>query len=145
MVGHFFPFAFPNNSKLHYRMALDQCTFSIFETHKVELFSRFRVLHLLEEDIFIMHIMLMVAYNTQHLFKSNKYEEGGQSIVNHNVGVVDILSRMREVPTLFEVSTDVEVRKFDELTSLVGPTIHDNISSKHGKKRTAVVCPLRFF
>ena len=39
---------------------------------------------------------------------------------------MEILSRMREVPTLFEVLTDVGVRKYDELTSLVGHTIRHN-------------------
>lgn len=33
---------------------------------------------------------------------------------------------MREIPTFFEIMTDFEVRKFDELVSLVCPTIHDN-------------------
>lgn len=42
---------------------------------------------------------------------------------------MDILGRVHEVPTSFEVLTNFEVHKFDELTSLVCPTIRDNAHS----------------
>lgn len=87
------------------------------------------ILQELEEDILIVYTMMMVACNTHNMFNPNKFEEGGQTTVNHNVGVTDILSRMREVPVLFKVLTNFEVREFDELSSLVCPTINDNARS----------------
>jgi hypothetical protein len=45
------------------------------------------ILQELEEDILIVCIMMIVAYNTQKLFNLNELEEGGQKIINHNVGV----------------------------------------------------------
>lgn len=70
--------------------------------------------------------MTMAACNTLNLFNLNKLEEGGQSIVNPNVGVTNMFNRMREVPALFKGLTNFKVHEFEELASFVCPTICNN-------------------
>ena len=76
-----------------------------------------------------MHTMTMAACNTRSLFNPNELEEGDQTTVNHNVGVMDGLSQMRDVPTQFKVLTNCEIYEFDELASLVCYKIYDNVCS----------------
>lgn len=77
------------------------------------------ILEALEEDILMVYIMMMVACNIHNMLNANDLEEGGQTFVNHNLGVTDILSRMRGLPALFKVLNNFEVHEFDELASLV--------------------------
>lgn len=70
--------------------------------------------------------MTTVLYKTHNLFDPNELEEGGLSTTNHNVGVMDILSRMHEVSALFKVLTNFKICEFDELATLVCSTIRNN-------------------
>lgn len=98
------------------------CTYVGFdESSEMEMDDK--ILQGLEEDILIVYIMMRVAYNTQKLFNPNKLEEGGQKNINHNVGVTNGLSQMRDMPTLF--NDYFKVYGFHELASLLCPTIHD--------------------
>lgn len=45
----------------------------------------------------------MASYNTYDMFNANGLEDGGQTTVNTNKGVADILSHMSEVPPMFKV------------------------------------------
>lgn len=58
------------------------------------------VLQELEENISIVYTMMIVTCNIHNLFNPNKLEEGGQTTVNHNVGVTGVLNWMRDVSTL---------------------------------------------
>jgi hypothetical protein len=57
----------------------------------------------LKEYIMIARITMMASYNTYDVLNANGSEDGGQTIVNTNKGIVDILGHMREVPPLFKV------------------------------------------
>jgi hypothetical protein len=66
----------------------------------------------LEEDILMVYIIMMiVACNIHNTLNANDLEEGSQTIVNHNVGVTDILSRTSKLLALFKVLTNFEVHE----------------------------------
>lgn len=61
-----------------------------------------------------------------NLFNPNKLDEGGQTTINHDVGVMVVLSQMHKVHVLFKVLIEFEVQEFNKLASIVCPTICDN-------------------
>ena len=84
----------------------------------------------------------MVPCNTHHLFNSNVLEEGGQSTINHNMGVANVLSLMCKMPTLFKVLTIFEVCKFDEFVYFIYPIIYDNACTTDAE-RVMNVMPMK--
>lgn len=52
-----------------------------------------------------------------------------KQLATTNVGAIDLLNSMREVLALYKVLTNFEVHEFDELASIVCPTICDNVCS----------------
>ena len=62
------------------------------------------------------------------MFNPNELGECGQTRVNHNMGVTDVLHWMCVVHILFKVLTNFEIHKFDEFASFVCLT---NCNSSH--------------
>ena len=84
------------------------------------------ILQELGEEILIIYTMIMVACKTHNMFNPKELEEGDQTIINHNVGVTNVLSWILKVSALVRVLTNFEIHKFDEFVSTFCPTIHNN-------------------
>lgn len=79
------------------------------------------ILEELAEGVLMVDTIMVVACNTHNLFNPSELHDGGQTTINHNVGVTYVLIRMREVLALVKVLTCFEV---DELDAC--PTICNN-------------------
>ena len=71
----------------------------------------------------------LVTQNTLDFFRTNEWDHGGQDLVNPHEGVHDILGSMRSTPGLFKVLTNFSIEEFDELCTIVCPTIIANARS----------------
>jgi hypothetical protein len=74
-------------------------------------------------------MIVVVTFNKGTLFNTNELELGVGQLVNQNVGVQDVFTIMRKTPCLFKILTIYNLSKFDELTTLVVPTIHTHARS----------------
>jgi hypothetical protein len=65
----------------------------------------------------------VVVYNSHNFFTSHEIEEGVGQSMDARIGVWDILITMLATPHLFKSLTNFILVKFDELATLVVPTI----------------------
>lgn len=87
------------------------------------------ILQELEEDILIVYIMMIVAYNTHKLFNPNELEDGGQNTINPQCGSYGRSQSDARHANIVQGLDYCKVYGFDELASLVCPTILDNAPS----------------
>ena len=71
----------------------------------------------------------LVTQNTFDFFHTNQWDHSGQDLVNPHEDVRDILGSMRSTPGLFKVLTNFFIEEFDELCTIVCPTIIANAQS----------------
>ncbi len=64
-----------------------------------------------------------VACTSRDLFTTIKIEEGGGHYVDPTNGVRDVLTTLRSTPTLFKNVANLIAIKFEDLASIVVPTI----------------------
>jgi hypothetical protein len=57
------------------------------------------------------------------LFTTIEMEEGGGHSVDPTIGVQDVLTTLQSTPTLFKNPTNFTTTKFEDLTSIMVPTI----------------------
>jgi hypothetical protein len=69
-------------------------------------------------------MIVVVTFNKGTLFNTNELELGVGQVVDQNVGVQNVFITMQKTPCLFKILTNCNLSKFDELTTLVVPTIH---------------------
>jgi hypothetical protein len=67
--------------------------------------------------------IVVAEFNTLDLFNSNKLNLGVGQLINHKMGVWDVLSTMRVTLGLLKTLTIFCLSKFEELCVLVMPTI----------------------
>lgn len=86
------------------------------------------LLQAMEEDDIVMLIeLLTVIAGTQELFNPNELRNQGS--VDHTIGARDTLGAMLKTPWFFKTLTNFEVHEWQELCSLVVPTIESNARS----------------
>ena len=71
----------------------------------------------------------LATQNTFDLFHTNEWDHDGQDLVNPHEGVCNILGSMRSTLGLFKVLTNFSIEEFDELCTIVCPTIIANARS----------------
>ena len=84
-----------------------------------------------DEEAALLAIHLAMQ-NTYDLFHTNEWNHGGQDSVNPQEDVRDVLGSMRSTPGLFKVLTNFSIEEFDELCSILCPTIIANARSTGG-------------
>ncbi len=75
-----------------------------------------------DDNMAIFHWM-MIACNSHNFFTSHEIEEGMGQSMDARIGVQNILTTMWITPHLFKSFTNFTLAKFDELATLVVPTI----------------------
>ena len=76
--------------------------------------------------LIVVYLMMVAAIDSHNVFNANGLEAGGQSTVTHDVSIMDILTRMCNVPPLFKVLANFSVEEFEELASIVCRAICSN-------------------
>jgi hypothetical protein len=78
---------------------------------------------------------MVAATNAYHLFNANKWDDNGQQSVNPLRGVRDMLGWLKETPCMFKTLTNFTLVEFEELCTLVCPTIAGNARSTSAPQR----------
>jgi len=81
------------------------------------------ILEDMDEDNMVIFHCMAIACNSHNFFTSHEIEEGVGQSMDVRVGVKDILTTMRATPHLFKSLTNFILVEFDELATLVVPTI----------------------
>jgi hypothetical protein len=66
------------------------------------------------------------------MFNANELEEGTNQLVDLGMGVWDVFVTMSSTPWLFKTVTNFKLVKFDELATIVVPTIERHAHSIGG-------------
>jgi hypothetical protein len=83
----------------------------------------------MDEEVRMLFQCVVAATNSHHLFNANEWEDGGQQLVNPNVGVRNLLAWLKETPSMFKTITNFTLPEFEELCTLVCSLIAGNARS----------------
>jgi hypothetical protein len=111
--------AFSSNDAL-----LDIGKFNSFSSNIDE--EMFHIIHKQHQIVFIVTI---ASVDTFKLFNANEFKPSVEQLIDQNVSVYNVFTIMQATPSLFETLTNFSLLEFDELATLVVPTIQAHVKS----------------
>jgi hypothetical protein len=85
--------------------------------------------HRIHKQHQIVFIVTIASVDTFKLFNANEFKQSAVQLIDKNVSVYNVFTIMQATPSLFETLTNFSLLEFDELATLVIPTIQARIKS----------------
>jgi hypothetical protein len=85
--------------------------------------------HRIHKQHQIVFIVTIASVDTFKLFNANEFKPSAEQFIDQNVSVYNVFTIMQATPSLFKTLTSFSLLEFDELATLVVPTIPAHVKS----------------